>query len=94
MSNSENITQLIDEFIEVLNNYKIAIGYKQGEKINELFSRARSYRDSFSTLQEGSLLRSHVITVNVIDQPGAFAEISGLLSKHNINIKNIGNVNK
>ncbi|QUI22857.1 prephenate dehydrogenase [Vallitalea pronyensis] len=90
LTNKKNILEIMDCFQEDLASIRSSIQHNQLEDVWRFFERARNYRDSFSDREIGAIMKSYKITVDVVDQPGIIAEIATLLSKHNINIKNIG----
>jgi len=93
MTNQNNIRFVLDYFIQILKEFSSAIEEQKDEFIWNFFDSAKQYRKSFSDRSPGPLLKSYEIIVDVVDQPGIIANIAVLLSKHNINIKNIGIIN-
>lgn len=93
MTNQNNIRFVLDYFIQILKEFSSAIEEQKDEFIWNFFDSAKQYRKSFSDRSPGPLLKNYEIIVDVVDQPGIIANIAVLLSKHNINIKNIGIIN-
>ena len=90
LSNSENISRLLQRYIEVLQGTKAAIENKDADALYELFDSARSYRDSFVNSSSGPIKRVYDLTLDIADKPGSLASVVGLLAEHDISIKNIG----
>ncbi|GKX31074.1 prephenate dehydrogenase [Vallitalea longa] len=90
LTNNKQIIKVIDKFQQELNMIKENICNCDSEAIHSFFSLSRDYRNTFSDKNTGFIMKSYKITVDVIDKPGIIAEIASLLSKNNINIKNIG----
>lgn len=90
MTNKTNIVTLLDRYIESLKNIRADIDEGSESDIHDFFEHARDYRESFTSVNAGPIKTQYVITVDIADEPGAIASIAGLLSEHDINIKNIG----
>lgn len=90
LSNTENITLLLDRYIQDLQNIRETIAQKDSQAIYSFFEAARSYRESFIESSSGPIKKTFVIYVEIPDEPGALATIVSLLAFQRINIKNIG----
>lgn len=90
MTNAENIATLLDKYILSLTQAKNMLLKKDGEGIRELFSRSRSYRDSFPNTSVGLIKKEFFIYVDIADETGAISKISTKLAQADINLKNIG----
>lgn len=90
LSNGENISRLLQCYIEVLEKAKTAVENKDTDALYELFDSARVYRDSFVNSSSGPIKRVYDLTLDIADKPGSLASIVGLLAEHGISIKNIG----
>lgn len=88
-----------DSILEVLRAFKSAIESYENkiltddDKLYDMFSQSREYRNSFDTNNSYSQYKLYEIFVDVNDQPGSIATIATMLSVQNINIKNIGIIN-
>ena len=80
----------MDTFISRLLDARKAMNQHNGAAINQMFTRSREYRDSFSDVSGGTIKPLHRIYCDVIDEAGAIATIATILSVSGINIKNIG----
>lgn len=90
LSNGENITCLLQRYIDTLKRAQTAIENKDAEALYALFDTARIYRDSFINSSSGPIKKAYDLTVDIADKPGALAGIVNLLAEHGISIKNIG----
>ena len=90
LTNTENISLLLEQYIESLTAYKRFLDQKDADKLYSFFDTARSYRESFIDASSGPIKTEYVITVDIADKPGAIAAIASLLAMHDISIKNIG----
>ncbi len=90
MTNTENIMQLLDGYITSLQKIRSQLNDRNGQAVYDLFTNAKEYRDSFIDASSGPIKRSHSITVDIADEPGALASIATILALNNISIKNIG----
>ena len=90
LSNTENISVLLDEYIKSLTKFKEELDNKNSNELYQFFDIARAYRESFIDASSGPIKTEYVITVDIADRPGAIAAIASLLAMHDISIKNIG----
>lgn len=90
LTNGENISRLLSDYIDALSQAKDAIDAKDADAIYALFDTARTYRESFANSSSGPIKRIYDITVDIADRPGSLAAIVTLLAVQNISIKNIG----
>lgn len=90
LTNTENISNLLDKYIKSLTEIKAKIDSHNDERIYEFFSNAREYRESFANTSSGPIKRSFSITVEIADEAGALAKIASILAVNDISIKNIG----
>ncbi|MBR2038037.1 MAG: hypothetical protein IKA09_09975 [Lachnospiraceae bacterium] len=59
------------------------------QRLYNFFDQARIYRDSFSSTSRGPIMPSYTISIEIPDKAGALAEITVLLAKYNLSIKNM-----
>ena len=90
ISNHENITRVMDEFIRLLIQARDQMNEGNGSYISRMFEQSRDYRDSFQSASHGLIKSSHRIYCDIIDESGAIATIATILALGRINIKNIG----
>lgn len=90
LTNGENISKLLAEYIDALSQAKDMIDNKDADALYAMFDSARTYRESFANSSSGPIKRVFSMTVDIADRPGALAAIVTLLAVQNISIKNIG----
>lgn len=90
LTNTENISMLLTDYIEALEQIKKQIDAKYEAHIYDFFDSARIYRDSFIDASSGPIKKVFSIHVDIADEPGALASIATMLAVNSINIKNIG----
>lgn len=90
LTNGENISALLADYIKALNDIKAEIDHKHSDNLYEFFDNARSYRDSFIDAPSGPIKKIYSINIEIADEPGALAAIATILALHQISIKNIG----
>jgi len=88
-SNRENIANAIEEFINILSDFKDFLVNDEPQNIIDFFENSKNYRDTFSQSTKGLIEKYSEISVDVPDEPGVIAEISVILKKSMINVKNI-----
>ncbi len=88
--NSTEIFHVMDTFKTHLLQFEEDLRASRDDQIHSFFDTAREYRNTFSNRSPGPFVKTYEIIVDVEDLPGIIAEIATLLSKHHINIKNIG----
>ena len=90
LTNHDNITLVMDEFIHLLTEAKDHMNAGDGAYISNMFDRSRDYRDSFPGHSRGAIKRAYRIYCDIIDESGAIATIATILALSRISIKNIG----
>ena len=90
MANTENIADLLDDYIASLTDISRAIRNKQAGYTFDLFTASKEYRDSFSNAPRGPIEKLYGCYLDIPDEAGAIANIATLLAKAGISIKNIG----
>lgn len=90
LTNTENISSLLDRYIQDLNAFKKELDEKKTDTLYQFFDRARAYRESFINVSSGPIKTEYVLTVDIADKPGSIAAIAALLAEHKVSIKNIG----
>ena len=90
LTNRENISSLLDNYICSLQAVKREIDDKNETSLYDFFDNARVYRDSFVNASSGPIKRCYEFTVDIADQAGALASIATILAVNGVSIKNIG----
>lgn len=88
-NNANEIIESIDEFTSSLNEFKKALKEKNKVWIKEQLFNAKDYRNQIPKHLNDSIEPEHVLFVDVKDRVGMIALATGLLAKHQINIKDI-----
>lgn len=90
MTNRENISVLLDKYIESLCSIKHSLDTRAGREIYDLFVESGEYRNSISDQSHGPLKKAYVLYVDLLDEMGGIATVSTILACNQINLKNIG----
>lgn len=93
MTNHENISGLLEKYIESMKEIKRALDNEQGQEIYDLFEESGNYRNSFSDLSAGPIKKLYALYVDLVDETGGIATVATILACNQINLKNIGIVN-
>ena len=89
LTNTDNIKRLLEQYISDLQHIRDELNAKDALALYNFFDQARVYRDSFSSTSRGPIMPSYTISIEIPDKAGAIAEITVLLAKHNLSIKNM-----
>ncbi len=89
MTNTENILQFLNTFIETLSDIRQTIEEKEAADISDFFEKARNYRESFASADSGPIKKINDFTVDIPDKSGALAKLVSILAEKEISIKNI-----
>ena len=90
LKNSENIVNILDKYIEMLEDAKNRVKEGREQGIYDLFETSKNYRNSIPGGSSGPIKRSFAIYCDIIDEAGGIAAIATILAANNINLKNIG----
>ena len=90
IENHDNISRVMDTFVALLEESRQEMNAGNSAAINQMFSRSRNYRDSFSSRSLGSIKKTYRVFCDIIDESGAIATIATTLAVNGISIKNIG----
>lgn len=90
MANTENITDMLEAYIESLRAVADSLKRQDGDAVYKLFDSSKKYRNSISDTTSGPLAQKHSFTVDVVDEPGAISTLAVILSARGISIRNIG----
>ncbi len=88
-SNNDAILKVLDNYINILNNFKKAIDREDDNYVFNFFSNAKAYRDTMTSKVTGLIPESYELIIDVKDTPGIIGKVATILGKNNINIKNI-----
>lgn len=89
LTNTDNIKLLLEKYIDALQHLHTVLEQKDALELYQFFDNARVYRDSFSSTSRGPIMPSYTISIEIPDKAGSLAEITVLLAKHQLNIKNM-----
>ncbi|MCR5753701.1 MAG: prephenate dehydrogenase [Acetatifactor sp.] len=90
LSNTENISALLGNYISSLEAIKKDLDSKNSEALYHFFDSARLYRDSFINASSGPIKSTFMLRLDIDDKTGALASVVATLASESINIKNIG----
>ena len=90
LQNGENITEILDAYIQMLEKAKAEIKEGSEHHIYDLFETSKNYRNSIPGGSSGPIKRMFAIYCDIIDEAGGIAAIATILAANNINLKNIG----
>lgn len=90
MTNRENLTVILERYIESLTNILDEIKQGNQTSLYELFDSSRKYRNTISERSKGSISPEFFFTIDVVDEPGSISTLSVILASKGISIKNIG----
>lgn len=90
IANSEYIINLLNQYIDLLQEIINALKRKDNTYIYDTFASAREYRNELPQTGKGMLDKVFEIYMDIDDEAGAIATVATLLAKNNISIKNIG----
>ena len=90
LTNSENISKLLQSYIDSLVKAKAAIDSHCPEELIRFFDSARKYRESFIDSSKGPIKSANCIHVEIYDEPGTLAVVATILASNSINVKNVG----
>lgn len=89
LTNTDNIKTLLQHYIQNLQEIYQILEQKEALSLYQFFEDARIYRDSFNSTSLGSVMPSYTINIEIADKTGALAEVTALLAKHDLSIKNM-----
>ena len=90
MTNSEPIADMLERYIDSLQDTLSEIKGHQGNAIYKLFEKSRDYRNTITDRAKGSVEPSYAFSVDMADEVGAISTIAVILAAKGISIKNIG----
>ncbi len=90
MTNNNNISEMLQKYIDSLNTIKLELDEKNGQAIYDLIAESRDYRDNIEDNNNSIINRSFNVYCDIIDESGAIATIATILAANGVSIKNIG----
>lgn len=90
LKNKKNISQILEDYIGVLQEAKKAVDEGAEGELYSLFEDSKDYRDSMPNSSAGPIKKSFALYCDIIDEAGGIATIATILASNNISIKNIG----
>lgn len=90
LTNSGDIKQLLDKYIESLQEASKALLRRDGDYLYQMFYTAGEYRSAIPNKSIGLMKKLFEIYMDIMDEAGAIATIATLLASNQISIKNIG----
>ena len=88
--NQSNITQILGNYIETLNEAKKLVDAGDSQGIYDMFDHSRNYRNSMPNGSAGPIKRAFEIYCDIPDEAGVIATIATILASNALSIKNIG----
>ncbi len=89
MTNTDNLIDLLDDYMTLLCDVKAHLIAKDGSFINEMFRNSREYRNQFAKNTTASIMKSYRLYVDIADEIGTLSNVVNILSSNDINIKNL-----
>lgn len=93
LSNKEQLKPMITAMINHLSQFSLALDNMDETQIQEFYQKAKEYRDNLPSQYSLHLLPYFEIYVDVEDKPGIIGQVTTLLGKHGVNIKNLRIIN-
>ena len=88
--NQSNISQILGNYIETLNEAKKLVDAGNSQGIYDMFDHSRNYRNSMPNGSAGPIKRAFEIYCDIPDEAGVIATIATILASNALSIKNIG----
>lgn len=89
-TNKEEISHAYELYRKSLDTFMESIIASDDERIIDLFTSAKDYRDNLPIRQNGALPSAFEFYLDLADETGGIATIATMLASNNISIKNIG----
>lgn len=90
LKNKENLSTILGDYIDALQEAKNAIDEGREEDLFTLFERSRNYRNSMPDSSFGPIKKQFALYCDIVDEAGGIATIATILASNLISIKNIG----
>ncbi|MDD2981354.1 MAG: prephenate dehydrogenase [Hespellia sp.] len=88
--NRENISQILGNYIELLEDAKLSIDNSDEDRLFSMFESSRDYRNSMPNSSAGPIKKAFVVYCDIVDETGGIATIATILASNNLSLKNIG----
>ena len=88
--NQSNISQILGNYIETLNEAKKLVDAGDSQGIYDMFDHSRNCRNSMPNGSAGPIKRAFEIYCDIPDEAGVIATIATILASNALSIKNIG----
>ncbi|GMA08283.1 prephenate dehydrogenase [Tetragenococcus halophilus subsp. flandriensis] len=89
LSNRQILLELIEQWQIKVSEISTLLKAGDGKQIQQFFANAKDLRDHLPIDDKGAIPAFYDLFVDVPDQPGSIAEITGLLGKFQISLTNI-----
>lgn len=93
LANKKELVSLISHMNQHLIGFAGMLAQDEESGIEGFFESAKSYRENLPTKQSLNLLSYYDLYVDVEDRPGVIGEVTTILGKDSINIKNLRIIN-
>ncbi len=90
LKNKENISAILGQYIDSLQQAKSYIDSSAEEWIYHLFESSKNYRNSIPDASLGPIKKVFAVYCDIVDETGGIAAIATILASNNISLKNIG----
>lgn len=90
MTNHENISLLLEQYIQSMEKIKYALDTCNSKAICDLFTESGEYRNTIGDSSHGPIPKAHDLYVDLLDETGGIATVATILACNQINLKNIG----
>jgi len=93
LANKNELISLINYINKYLADFCTMLDKDKASDIEDFFTSAKVYRENLPVRQVLNLLPYYDLYVDVEDRPGVIGEVTTILGKHSINIKNLRIIN-
>ena len=83
LKNSENISQILGEYIEALSHAKDLVDEGNEPALYALFENSKDYRNSMPNGSAGPIKKQFALYCDIIDETGGIATIATILEHRN-----------
>lgn len=89
LSNKEPVINIIEKFIEMLDEFKDGLSKEDSSFIYDFFDSAKNFRDSMVVTSKSITPMYFELICDIEDRPGMLGIVATMLGRENINIKNM-----
>ncbi len=89
LENRTEIASLLSDYIDSLKEFLLLVEEGNGERLHQIFSEAKDYRDSMTLKNPAAGPGIYDFFCDITDEPGAISRLAGILSENGISIKNL-----